>query len=494
MALYSWAISIPGLAGAFVTLIFSKFSDMYGRRLMLLVSLALFLLGTVLSAISPTFTILIISNTVARLGSGAITPLVFSVLGDMFPPRERSKWVGLLNIPSGILALFGPTLGGWLVDNMSWRHIYWTGVPLLIACLVVVPIGVPSVIRSSGRKIDVRGTVLMMIASSTTIIGFSFAGTNYPWGSYQVVGLLGISLVFWVLFFRAEEGVEEPLLDPQVVRNRTFLILIVAGMLSNFGLTGMMVYYPLFLQGVQNISATRSGQVLTPFGVLMAFIGVPTGFLLARTKRYKWMFVLSYAVLTALMFRISFFTAETPILWGFIATTVGGIGWGAIPTIKTLVVQCAVPKRLLGVVTGALFFTVSMGMTISPAVLGSVMNVAYADVLKKSLPAALNQVADNATMTSIGNPRVLLSKPAMKALEEKFSKTGSQGPALFQQTVQAIRKSMEAGLRMVFLVAAGTMLLSFLFILTLPEISMDAEVEDRKTRAAVGELQAARGK
>ena len=256
----------------------------------------------------------------------------------------------------------------------------------------------------------------------------------------------------------------------------------------------MTVYYPLLLQGVQRISAMRSGQIVTPFGVLMAFIGVPAGFLLARTKRYKWMFVMSYAVLTALMFWISFFTAETSILWGVMATTVAGIGWGAIPTIKTLVVQFTAPKRLLGVVTGALFFTVSMGVTIAPAVLGSVMNVAYAGALQKSLPAGLGLVVDSATMTSIGNPRVLLSKPAMNALQERFGKEGSEGQALFEQTVHAIRDSMEAGLRMVFLVAAGTMLLSFLMILALPEISMDVEVEDKRPSEAVAGLQPAGSK
>jgi len=219
------------------------------------------------------------------------------------------------------------------------------------------------------------------------------------------------------------------------------------------------------------------------------WLGAPTGFLLARTKRYKRMFVMSYAVLTVLLFWVSFFTEKTPISWGVMAAMVAGIGWGAIPTIKTLVVQFSVPKRLLGVVTGALFFTVSMGMTIAPAVLGSVMNVAYAGALQKSLPAGLERVADSATMTSIGDPKVLLSKQAMGALQQRFEKAGSEGHALFVQTVRAIRNSMEAGLRMVFLFAAWTMLQSFLLILKLPEISMDAEVEDKKPTERVAELQ-----
>lgn len=111
MPLYSWLMSIPALFGAFVTLIFGKFSDMYGRRIMLMVSLSFFMAGSVLCAISPTFIFLIVSNCVARIGSGALMMLCVSVLGDMFLPLQRSKWIGLLNIPAGIFALFGPTLG-----------------------------------------------------------------------------------------------------------------------------------------------------------------------------------------------------------------------------------------------------------------------------------------------------------------------------------------------------------------------------------------------
>ncbi len=480
MPLYAWLISIPGLAGAFVTLIFLKFSDMYGRRLMMMVSLSIFLLGTILSAVSPTFVILIAANTLARFGSGALAPLCLSVLGDIFPPVERSRWVGMLNIPAGAFALIGPTLGGWFVDNLSWRHIYWMGLPFVVLCLIAVPMGVPSVVGNVSRKIDVRGSALMIAASSATILALSFAGTIYPWGSMQVLGLLAVALVFWVAFYRAEIEAEEPLLDPQVLHNRTFLIVVASGILSNFGLTAMMVYFPLFLQGVQGMTAMRSGQVLTPFGVLMAFVGVPTGFLIARTKRYKRLFVMSYGLLTVVMAGSTLFGASTPIAWGFVATTLGGLGLGAVPTIKTLVVQCVVPKRLLGVATGAYFFSVTMAMSISPAVLGSVMNIAYANKLKTSMPAALNGIVDETTMDSLGNSRVLLSKPALLALQQTFDRMGDNADVLFQQTVQAIRTSMEFGSRMVFLVGAVTMLLAFLLVLAIPEVSIDVEVQDKR--------------
>jgi MFS family permease len=480
MSLYAWSISIPSLAAAFATLLFSKLSDNYGRRVMLLVCMVPYLAGTILSAISPTFVFLIAANTLSRLGSGALAPICFAVLGDMFPPAERSKWVGLLNIPGGFLALFGPTLGGWFVDNLSWRYLYWSGVPLLILCLVMVPIGVPAASKRIMRKIDIRGSILVALASSATILGFSFAGSTYPWASAQVIGLLGGALLFWVLFFSTESRSEEPIMDPQVFRNRTFLTVAVAALLSNFGLAAMMMYFPIFLQGVQGISVMRSGQIITPYSVLIAFVGVPTGFILARAKHYKWMYILGYGLLTVIISGIMFFRADTHVFWSVLAVTVAGLGLGAIPTMNTLVVQWAVPKRLLGAAMGAIFFSVMLGMAISPAVLGSVMNASYARELDASLPARLHQFADRATVTSLGDPRALLSPTAMKALEQTFSKAGNEGEVLLKQTLEAIRASIMVGLRSIFLLGSVTMLIAFLLISTLPEVSKDAVVQDKK--------------
>ena len=480
MALYSWSLSIPGLAAAFVTLLFSKFSDMYGRRFMLLICMILSIAGTVCSALAPTYVMLIAGDTLSRLGTGALLPLLYSVLGDMFEPVPRSKWVGLLRIPQGILALLGPTLGGWFVDNLSWRHLYWMGVPFLALCLLLVPMGVPSTGMTAGRKIDVRGALLVAIASSATILGLSFAGTTYPWASSQIISLLGIALLFWVLFFKAEGHADEPIMDPQVFRNRVFLTVAASGMLSFIGLTAIMMYYPIFLQGVKGISVMRSGQILTPFTVLMAFIGLPTGFILAKTKRYKWMYVSGYGLLAAAIFGMVFFDSGTPVFIAVLAPALAGLGLGAIPTINTLVVQWAVPRRLLGASMGALFFSITLGTAIAPAILGSLMNTTYAKKLETTLPAGLHQFADKATLTALGDPKALLSPTAMKELEAVFAKEGSNGGVLFRQTVEAIRTSMEAGLRIVFLLGAVTMLISFLLILTVPEVSMDAVVEDKK--------------
>lgn len=473
MALYSWAVSIPALISAFVTLIFGKLSDMYGRRIMLMISLSFCVVGTIMSALSPTFVFLIVASVVSAVGTGAMMPLVFAVVGDVYRPSERSKWIGLLNVPIGFFSLIGPTVGGLAVDKLSWRYLFWFPLPLLVVCLLTVPIGVPSIIQKGvSKKFDSLGCFLVAIASSTMILGLSYAGT-YPWASTRVAGLAGVSLLFWILFFKIEGKTDGAIVDPLVFRNRSFLTIVIATFLSFFGQMAMMMYFPMFLQGVQGISTTRSGIMFTPYSVLMSFFGVFIGFVLAKSKRYKWMYILGLAVATADMFAVILLKAGTPAFWSVAVCVVAGLGLGALPTVNTTVVQNVLPKRMLGVAMGASFFCLSMSIAIAPPILGSAMNVVYEKSLTASLPAELQELADTGTMAAVHNQRVLLSDTSMKDLKDHFDKMGSQGPALFAKTVDAIRDSLESALRRVFWIGAITMLLAFLLICTIPEVSLD---------------------
>jgi MFS family permease len=485
LPLYAWAVTVPSLVMAFVTLVFGKLSDIYGRRIMLLISVIFCLIGSVLSAISPSFIFLIVASVIAALGTGAMMPLVFAVVGDLFPPEKRGKWIGLLNIPTGVCSLIGPTLGGWFVDNLSWRYLYWISLPLLVVCLITVPIGVPSVISSGvKRKIDVLGCILVGVASSTLLIALSFAGSKYAWGSPQIVVLLAVSIIFWGLFFSAESHVEEPILDPKVLRNRPFFTVAGATFFSFFGQMGMMLYFPMFLQGVQGITTLKSGWIITPNAVLMSFIGVPVGFLLARSRKFKWMYLLGFGIVTLDMFAVILFTEQTPIWCSVAVASVAGLGLGAIPTVNTIVVQNAVSKRLLGVAMGAIFFSISMGVAISPALLDSARNATYAKTLKASLPAELKQIADEETLASLGDPKVMLSKGALDELQKKFDQSGKGGKILFDKTVQAIRTSLETAIRSVFWIGAVTMLLAFFIISTIPKRTMEGPSAEERESAS----------
>jgi MFS family permease len=478
MSIYAWSVSIPGLVSAFVTLIFGKLSDIYGRRIMLIISLFFALAGSILSVLSTTFVFFIIAAAIRSLGVGALMPLVFAIAGDMFPPVQRSKWIGLLQIPIGVAALCGPTLGGWFADGWGWEYLFWITALLFIICLFLVPFGIPSPVhRGLKTKMDIRGCLLMIVASSTTIIGISLGGVKYPWASTTIISLLSISLTSWTLFFREEHRAKEPILDPLVLHNRSFNTIAGASLLGIFGQVGMMMYFPMYLQGVQGLDAALSGTIYTPATVLMAFVGVPAGFILAKTRRYKWMYICGFGIVTAAMFSVLLLGEKTSILFSVMITTLAGLGLGAIPTVNTVVVQNAVPERLMGVAMGAVFFCLMMSIAIAPAILGAVEQAVYDKTLKASLPDGLNRIAGEENITSLIDSQVLLSDPDMEVLENAFRKMGKEGEELIQPTVDAIRKSMEISIKRVFWIAAITSLFSFLLIITIPEVPIGSAEE-----------------
>ena len=423
MALFSWIIALPALGSAVATLMFGKLSDMYGRRSILLTSMSLFLVGTILSAISTSMAFAIAARVILMLGQGALAPLCFSVIGDLFEPAARARWSGMLNVPAGIAATIAPTMGGMLTESsMGWRGLFWIMVPLVLISGALVAVGIPGRNEKVEQKVDFLGIVVMVIASATLIIGVSWLGDPTRLGIG--IGLVVVSLAAWAGFIAVEKKAEAPILDPQVLFNRTFITAAGAGFMSFFGLLGVMIYSPVFAQNVMGISPAVSGSMLTPFAMLFAFMGVPAGFVLAKTKKYKWMFISGYAILTVAMFIMWQFTAETPIWLFVIITALVGFANGVMPTINTLVAQFAVPRRLLGVAIGAIFFVVMMGMAIAPAILG----------------LAQNSAAD-----------------------------------------------LEAGLKLIFMVGAIGMAVSLLMVITIPEVSMDVEVADKQAPAKAAE-------
>ena len=411
MALFSWLIALPALSGSASTLLFGKLSDIYGRRAILLLSIGIFLLGLGISTRATTMAFLVAAATFMSIGHFPIIPLCFTVIGDLFPSAERAKWTGLLNLPTGIAALLGPVLGGVIAESIfGWRGLYWGTIPLMLAASVLIALALPDNAQKVKPKMDILGTLVMAIATTTLIFGFSWLGVSGKLETGAI--LLVFSLAAWIGFIQIEKLAEAPILDPQVFQKRTFMTAAGAALLSFFGMLGIAAYSPIFVQSVMNINPTTSGSMLTPYTTLVAFLGIPAGFLLARTKKYKWMYNIGYAIVTIAMFIMWRFTADTPIWLYVLVTSVAGFGLGAIPTVNTLVAQFAVPKELLGVAVGAIFFFQMVGIAVAPAILGLAQNSAL---------------------------------------------------------------DLEGGLKLVFLVGAIAMTISFLLVITIPEISMNPE-------------------
>ena len=411
MALFSWLIALPALAGAASTLLFGKLSDIYGRRAILLLSIGIFLLGLGISARATTMASLVATATFMSIGHFPIIPLCFTAIGDLFPPAERAKWTGLLSLPTGMAALIGPVLGGVVAESaVGWRGLYWGTIPLMLIAGGLAVVGLPEKMQTIKPKMDVWGTCVMVLATTTLFLGFSWLGApdNVRMGAI----LLMISLAAWIGFIRIEKRAEAPILDPQIFLNRTFMTAAGAAFLSFFGMLGIMAYSPIFVQTVMKNDPTTSGSMLTPYTTIVAFLGIPVGLLLARTGRYKWMYMIGYAIVSMALFAMGQMTATTPGWLYILITSLAGLGTGSIGTITTLVAQFAVPKRLLGVAVGAIFFFQMIGLVVAPSLLG---------------------------------------------------------------LVQSNAPNLESGLKTVFLIGAIAMTIAFLMILTIPEISMRSE-------------------
>ena len=343
MALFSGLIALPALTGAASTLLFGKLSDIYGRRAILLLSIGIFLLGLGISARATSMAFLVAAATFMSIGHFPIIPLCFSAIGDLFPPAERAKWTGLLSLPSGMAALMGPVLGGVVAESLfGWRGLYWGTVPLMLIAGGLVFVGLPINTQTTRPRMDVLGTFVMVLATTTLFIGFSWLGAADRLRIGTV--LLLISLAAWAGFLRIEKRAEAPILDPEVLFNRTFVTAAVTGLLSYFGIVAIQAYSPIFVQEVMAVSPTVSGSMLTPFSALFTFVGIPAGFLLARTRKYRWLYNFGYAVATLALLAMWRFTVSTPIWVYVLVTSIAGIGLGMMPTINAVVAQLPYPK------------------------------------------------------------------------------------------------------------------------------------------------------
>jgi MFS family permease len=414
MALFPWLISLPALSGAASTLLFGKLSDIYGRRAILLLSIGIFVLGLGISAVSTSMGSLVAAATFMSIGHFPIVPLCFSGIGDLVPPAERATWIGLLNFPVGLSALIGPVLGGAVAESViGWRGLYWGAIPLMLIATGVVVMGLPNKTKKAKPRMDIVGTAVMVIATTTLIVGFSWLGESQKFAIGAL--LLVISLAAWIGFLQIEKRAEAPILDPQIFLNRTFMTAAGAALLSFFGLLGIVAYSPIFVQEVMGVSPTVSGSLLTPYTTLVAFLGIPAGLVLSKTRKYKWMYNIGYLVVTLAMFGMWQLTAFTPVWVYMLVTAIAGLGLGTIPTINTLVAQFAVPNRLLGVAVGAIFFFQMIGIAIAPAILG---------------------------------------------------------------LVQKSASDLESGLKLVFLAGTVAMAISLLIIVTIPELSLEVKVQE----------------
>ncbi|MGC1401493.1 MAG: MDR family MFS transporter [Thermodesulfobacteriota bacterium] len=471
MAQYSWPFTAYMLFSTLSIVVFGRLSDLYGRKPVYLFGILFFLFSSALCGLSRSMLQLIIFRGLQGIGGGVLFSSSFIIVGELFPPRERGKYMGLLASVYGFASVLGPAVGGLIADHLSWRWIFYVNIPLGgVACLLVflfIPRWRPV---AAGRKIDYWGVLFLILALLPFFLGLTWAGTRNEWLSGQTLGLLLLSLLMFLLFFRAERKSAEPFLPLGLFRNSIYAISIVAMFLSSAVMFCGVIYIPLFAQAVLGASATNSGVVTTPMMLGLSLSIIVSGRILSRTGRYKPLAMTSLGlsgVSLFLLIRMDL-TTPMPFLMGYAALF--GIGSGIIIPSLNIAVQNAFPQRQLAVATSSMQFFRNMGATVGTSFFGYVMNATMTGGLKTinvgQLPTQMSKVFDN--------PRILSSQETI--FQVRTHLPDNLRP-LFNSLLNRMRMIVAHSIHDVFLLGLIIIIVSFIVILGLKEIPLGHEKE-----------------
>jgi EmrB/QacA subfamily drug resistance transporter len=442
LAHLSWVVSAYLLAQTAVTPVYGKLGDLYGRKRVLQVAIVIFLAGSALCGAAQNMTELIAFRAVQGLGGGGLIVLTQATVGDVVSPRERGRYQGIFGAVFGVASVAGPLLGGFFVDNLSWRWIFYINLPLGALALGVLGAVLPAMNARRQRTIDYLGSGILAAGLSCIILATSLGGNSWAWDSAQLIVTACGGVALLVLFVFVERHAREPVMPLRLFSNRTFTIAGAIGLIVGFALFGSAVFLPLFFQTVSGASPTGSGLRTIPLMVGVLSTSIFSGQVISRIGHYKPFPIVGTALMVLGFMLLSGMGAGTSFADAAWRLLVLGLGLGFVMQVLVLVAQNAVDYTDLGVATsGATLFRL-IGGSIGTAVFGAIFSNRLTSELRGAVAAA-------------GQQQGRLSPAQLHQL-----------PAAARDTyIHAFTNSLSA----VFLVAAGVAVIGFLLALVLPD-------------------------
>ncbi len=472
---YTWLATAYLLTSTIVLPIVGRLTDIYGRKHFFTAGLAIFILGSLLCGLSQTMTQIIIFRGLQGIGGGILMANSFTVIGDLFPPAERGKYVGLVTAVFGVSFVIGPTLGGFITDAFSWHWIFYINIPLGIITIILFIFFFPHFrLDSLKHRVDYIGMTALVLAVVPLMLALSWGGTTYPWISAPVISLFALSAAAAIAFPIIEGKSEEPIVPLRIFKNRIIAISISITFLTGIGMFGSIIFIPLFFQGVLGLSATTSGSFLTPMMLSQVFASFVSGQLLSRAGgHYRLQGIFGLAIMALGLALISTVSPETSYGSAVAYIALIGFGLGITMPLYVIAVQNTVPYKLLGAATSSVPFFRAIGGTIGLSIFGSIITNRLASEFIIKLPEAARALIPPELLSSIThNAQVLVSPEAQAQLQAVFSNMGQQGVVFYDQTLQTLREALNSGLTQVFLVAFIMIVLAFVINLFLREIPL----------------------
>jgi EmrB/QacA subfamily drug resistance transporter len=441
----SWVVTAYLLASTVVGPLYGKLGDLYGRKIVLQTAIVIFLAGSALCGISGSMTQLIAFRALQGLGAGGLIVTTIAVVGDIIPPRERGRYQGYFGGVFGISTVIGPLIGGFLVDNLSWRWIFYVNLPIGAAALAVIAAAFHARTEKVRHRIDWLGAAVIAGSLSSIVLFTSLGGTTYAWGSPPMLAMISAGVALLVLFPFVESRASEPILPLGLFLNRIFNTTSAVGFIVGLALFGSVTYLPLYLQVVKGHSPTSSGLLLTPMMGGLLVTSILSGNLISRYGRYKPFPIAGTALMTVAVYLLSRLAVTTPTWVAALYMLVLGLGLGMVMQVLVLAVQNAVDYRLLGVATSGSTLFRQVGGSIGVAVFGAIFANRLGHELAQRLPP-------DAHVPTAANPAIVRQLP----------------PAIHAPYIASFATS----LRPVFLAAAGVAFFAFLLTWLLREIPL----------------------
>jgi EmrB/QacA subfamily drug resistance transporter len=417
---YTWVSTSYMLTSTVVTPLFGKFSDLYGRKPLIQLSIVVFLLGSVMCALAPSMTMLVIARAIQGIGSGGIQAMSFVVIADIVSPRDRGKYVGAFTSIWAITSVAGPLVGGLIVATASWRWIFLVNLPFGVLALVMIHrfLHLPTIRRDT--KIDTLGATLLTGGVASMILTISWISEEYGWSSLPTVAMLCATIALLSGFLVWEPHAVNPMLPLHLFKNHTIqrvvpMVTLVAATMSLVG-----SFMPLFLQSVTGVSPTNSGLLLVPMMIGLTLSSFYVGRWTTKTGRYRIYPIVGTAFLIVGLAMLTLIEdSGRGIMFAMVGTMFIGICTGASMPVSTTAIQNSVDVQDMGVATSLSVLCRSLGSTISLAAFGSLLNAQVLGkvkdeyIQKPRLINALPEPARTETITVVSDAIVLIYQLAV---------------------------------------------------------------------------------